>query len=201
MDIFLTLWNFKAGKSSFSTEVCQRTADLQITIWIKEVEIAKSIDEHVTSRSTTGQHNFPDFDLHDANDCVSLEESFATGSQIFDQKEGVEEQRAQKDFDRFLRGRQIAYMIYDVSSSVQHELMKQYKDVADLFSMTLQSDDVQDFDVRWVHAVLTVSEMPSDMIQEGLYKSKIGRHCSTSDCYGTVRSRNGANQGAELSRE
>ena len=72
--------------------------------------------------------------------------------------------------------------------------------LADLFSMTLQSDDVQDFDVRWVHAVLTVSEMPSDMIQEGLYKSKIGRHCSTSDCYGTVRSRNGANQGAELSQ-
>ena len=30
--------------------------------WINEVEIAKSIDELVASRSITGQPNFPDFD-------------------------------------------------------------------------------------------------------------------------------------------
>ena len=39
--------------------------------------------------------------------------------------------------------------------------------------MTLQKDDVQDFDVRWDHAPLTVSEMPSDLILEGLCKSKL----------------------------
>ena len=43
-------------------------------LWIKQVEVAKSMDELVTSRSVTGQHNFPDFDLLDG-DCVSLEES------------------------------------------------------------------------------------------------------------------------------
>ena len=37
------------------------------------------------------------------------------------------------------------------------ELVKQDKDPV---SMTLQNDDVQDFDVRWDHALLTVSEMP-----------------------------------------
>ena len=45
--------------------------------------------------------------------------------------------------------------------------------LADLVSMTLQIDDVQDFDVRWDHALLSVSEMPSDPILEGLYKSKL----------------------------
>ena len=45
--------------------------------------------------------------------------------------------------------------------------------LADLVSMTLQNDDVQDFDVRWDHALLSVSEMPSDPILEGLYKSKL----------------------------
>ena len=45
--------------------------------------------------------------------------------------------------------------------------------LADLVSMTLQSDDVQDFDVRWDHALLTVSEMPSHPILEGLYKSRL----------------------------
>ena len=51
--------------------------------------------------------------------------------------------------------------------------------------MTLQNDDVQDFDVRWDHALLSVSEMPSDPILEGLYKSKL-EFRSSSDCDGIV---------------
>ena len=45
--------------------------------------------------------------------------------------------------------------------------------LSDLFTISLQNDDVQDFDVRWDHALLSVSEMPSDMILKGLYKSKL----------------------------
>ena len=41
-----------------------------------------------------------------------------------------------------------------------------------MFSVRLQNDDVQSFDVRWDQA-LSVSDMPSDMILEGLYKSKL----------------------------
>ena len=40
-----------------------------------------------------------------------------------------------------------------------------------MFTKSLQNDDVQDFDVRWDHALLSVSDMPFDMILEGLYKS------------------------------
>ena len=54
---------FQSWKVNFRIEVCSRTADLQVTmLWIKEVEIAKSIDEIVTSRSIAGQPKFPDFD-------------------------------------------------------------------------------------------------------------------------------------------
>ena len=42
-----------------------------------------------------------------------------------------------------------------------------------LFAISLQDDDFQDFDVRWDHARLTVSEMPPDAILEGLNKSKL----------------------------
>ena len=39
---------FQSWKINFGTEVCIRTADLQVTmLWIKEVEVAKSIDELV----------------------------------------------------------------------------------------------------------------------------------------------------------
>ena len=45
--------------------------------------------------------------------------------------------------------------------------------LTDLSRRSLQIDDVQDFDVRWDHALLTVSEMPSLAILEGLCKSKL----------------------------
>ena len=36
--------------------------------------------------------------------------------------------------------------------------------LSNLFSFRLQNDDVQDFDVRWDQALLSASEMPSDVI-------------------------------------
>ena len=58
---FLDSVEFQSWKINFRTEVCLGTADLQVTIlWIKEVEIAKSIQELVTSRSITEQPKFPD---------------------------------------------------------------------------------------------------------------------------------------------
>ena len=65
-------WKFSGlhGKpklESHKNDVCTRTADPQITKhWIKEVEIAKSSDELMTSRSTVGRTDFPDFDMLDA---------------------------------------------------------------------------------------------------------------------------------------
>ena len=51
LGIFPNSVEFQSWKDNFRTEVCLRTADPQITMfWIKEVEIAKSIDELMTSR-------------------------------------------------------------------------------------------------------------------------------------------------------
>ena len=71
-------------------------------LWIKEVEIAKSIDELVTSRSIAGQHNFPDFDMLDAMIASALKKLLNTQSK-FPKRVSVEEQRAQNS-DRFSRG-------------------------------------------------------------------------------------------------
>ena len=77
--------------------------------WTKEGEIAKSIHKLMTSRSIVGRNDFPDYDMFDA----------------IRKRVSVEGQRAQK-YDRFLRRRQSANMIY--GNSVQPELMKRYKD-------------------------------------------------------------------------
>ena len=59
LGIFLDFMEFQSWKLNFRTEVCVRTAEPQVTmLWIKEVEVAKSIDELITSRSITGQQIF-----------------------------------------------------------------------------------------------------------------------------------------------
>ena len=88
----------------------------------------------------------------------------------FRKRVSVEEQRAQNS-DRFLRGRQIAYMIYEYFRATGAYEAEQ--GLSNLFSFSLQKDDVQDVDVRWDQTQVLASEMPSDVILEGFFKSKL----------------------------
>ena len=58
----------------------------------------------------------------------------------------LEEQKAQKQ-DRFLRGRQIAYLIYDYFRVIG--IQDSVENYADLFSIDLRNDDIQEFDSKW----------------------------------------------------
>ena len=88
----------------------------------------------------------------------------------FRKRVSVEEQRAQK-YNRFLRGRQIAYMIYEHFRATG--ACEAVHGLSDSFNICSQNDDVQDFDVRRDQAPLSTSDMPSDVVLEGLYKSKL----------------------------
>ena len=85
----------------------------------------------------------------------------------FKRKISLEEQKAQKE-DRFLRGRQIAYLIYEqfrvtgTDSSVEN--------YTDLFTIALRNDDIQEFDSKWDGILLSMTKIPPDDILEGLYK-------------------------------
>ena len=80
------------------------------------------------------------------------------------------EQKAQKE-DLFLRGRQIAFMIYDnFRVTGAHDTVLVF---ADLFSVTLHDDNNQEFDTRWDEALLSMSKIPSDDILKSLYKLRI----------------------------
>ena len=88
----------------------------------------------------------------------------------FKKKVSLEEQKAHKE-DRFLRGRQIAFMIYDyfrVTGANDTVL-----DYADLFSVTLHDDNIEEFDTRWDEVLLSMSKIPSDDILESLCKLRI----------------------------
>ena len=93
-------------------------------------------------------------------DAMIAQKKFLNTQSNFRKRVSVEEQRAQNS-DRFLRGRQIAYMIYEYFRATgAHEAVQ---GLSTPFAASLQNDDVQDFDVRCDHALLSVSEMSSDM--------------------------------------
>ena len=89
----------------------------------------------------------------------------------FGKKISVEEQRAQKD-NRFLRGRQIAYLIYDYFRPPGS--YDEIQGLSGLLSMELENDDIQDFDFYvWSKALLLTVDPPSDKVLEGLHVSKL----------------------------
>ena len=162
---FLTLWNFKAGKSTSKLKQVFKSADPHLTMhWIKEVEMAKSIEELMTSRSIVGRSDFADYDMLGAMIASALKRLLDKHI-LFRKRVSVEEHRAQTYY-RFLRGRHLAYMIYEhFRATGAYEAVQ---GLPDLFSIRLHNDDVQDFDVRWDQARLSASDMPSDVILEGL---------------------------------
>ena len=117
---------------------------------IKEVEMVDSLDELKSSRSVCGT-DFRNFEILDAKIASALNKIIQNSH--FKKKVSLEEQKAQKE-DRFLRGRQIALMIYDYFRVTgAHDAVLDY---VDLFSITLRND-VQEFDTRWVEILLSMS--------------------------------------------
>ena len=82
----------------------------------------------------------------------------------------LEEQKAQKQ-DRFLRGRQIAYLICEYFRVTGAN--DSFENYADLFTIVLRKGDIQEFDSKWDGILLTKTKIPSDDILEGLYKLRI----------------------------
>ena len=69
----------------------------------------------------------------------------------------VDDQEAQKE-DRFLRGRQIAYLIYEYFRVTgANDSVENY---ADLFTIVLRNGDIQEFDSKWDGILLSMTKIP-----------------------------------------
>ena len=167
-DKFPTPATFACWKIRFKTEVCTCSQfPTEAMQWIKEVELVYSVDELRSSSSTRGI-SMPNFEVLDARIASALNKIIHNSQ--FKRRISLEEQKAQKE-DRFLRGRQIAYLIYDhfrVTGS--HDSVENY---TDLCTIILQIDDIQEFDSKWDGILLSMTKIPPDDILEGLYKLRI----------------------------
>ena len=109
-DKFPTPATFSCWKIRFKTEVCTCSQfPTEAMQWIKEVELVDSVDELRSSSSIRGI-SMPNFEVLDAKIASALNKIIHNSH--FRRKISLEEQTAQKE-DRFLRGRQIAYLIYE----------------------------------------------------------------------------------------
>ena len=86
----------------------------------------------------------PDFEVLDAR--IASAQNRIIHNSHFKRRVSLEEEKAQKQ-DRFLRGRQIAYLIYEYFRATgANDSVENY---ADLFTIVLRNDDIQEFDSKW----------------------------------------------------
>ena len=164
-DKFPTPATFACWKIRFKTEVCTCSRfPTEAMQWIKEVELVDSVDELRSSSSIRGI-SMPNFEVLGARIASALNKIIQNSQ--FKRRISLEEQKAQKE-DRFLRGRQIAYLIYDhFRVTGTHDSVENY---TDLFTIVLRNDDIQEFDSKWDGILLSLTKIPHDDILEGLYK-------------------------------
>ena len=127
-DKFPTPAIFACWKIRLKTEVstCSQSPT-EAMLWIKEVELVDSVDELRSSSSIRGI-SMPNFEVLDARIASALNK-IIHNSQFRRKIQSGGTKKAQKE-DRFLRGRQIAYLIYDhfrVTGS--HDAVENYTDL------------------------------------------------------------------------
>ena len=135
-------------------------------LWINEVEMVDSVDDRKSSRSMRGIQ-MPNVEVLDAK-IASAPNRIIHNTQS-KRKVSLEEQK-DPNKDRFLRGKQIANLIYEYFWVIgANDSVGNY---ADLFTVVLRNDDIQEFDSKWDEILLSMTKIPSDDILEGLYKLK-----------------------------
>ena len=101
----------------------------------------------------------PNFEVLDARIASALNRIIHNSH--FKRRISLEEQKAQKQ-DRFLRGRQIAYLIYEYFRVTgANDSVENY---ADLFTIGLRNDDIQEFDSKWDGFLLSMTKKNHLMI-------------------------------------
>ena len=131
------------------------------------MEMVDSVDDLRSSSSIRGI-SMPNFEVLDARIASALNKIIHNSH--FKRRISLEEQKVQKQ-DRFLRGRQIAYLIYDhFRVTGIHDSVENF---ADLLTISLRNDDIQEFDSKWDGILLSMTKIPPDDILEGLYKLRI----------------------------
>ena len=167
---FPTLSTFSCWKIRFKTQISACSSfHPEAMSWIKEVEMVDLVDDFLNHRAQSRVTLISRILRCWMRGLPLLLNKIIQNSR-FKKTVSLEDQKAQKE-DRFFRGRQIAYLIYDYFRVTDaHDTVVDY---ADLFSITLRNDDFQECDTRWYAILLSMTKIPPDVVLESLYKLRI----------------------------
>ena len=113
----------------------------------------------------------PNFEVLDARIASALNRIIHNSK--FKRRISLEEQKAQK-VERFLRERQIAYLIYEYFRVTgANDSVENYADLLTIGHIGHRNDDIQEFDSKRDGILLSMTKIPPDDILEGLYKLRI----------------------------
>ena len=119
------------------------------------MELVDSVDDLRSSSSTRGT-SMPNFEVFDARIASAVNKVIHNSH--FRRKISLEEKKAQKE-DRFLRGRQIAYLIYEQFRVTGTD--DSVENYTDLFTIVLRNDHIQEFDSKWDGILFVYDENPA----------------------------------------
>ena len=97
----------------------------------------------------------PDFEVLDAKIASALNRIIHNSH--FKRRVSLEERKAQKE-DRFLRGRQITYLMYEYFRVIG--ATDSVHNYADLFTIAVRNDDIQEFHSKWDGILLSMTKIP-----------------------------------------
>ena len=138
----LEVQKLEAQLQNWSLHANNRTSDHN-AVWVKEVEAAKSIDE--LRDWLQRPHCFPDFDMLDAVVASASKKLLNTQSNFRKRREVSKSKRTQNSAPISCEEDKLhAWSTSIVRTTRAYEAVQ---GLSDLFAMSLQNDDVQDFDV------------------------------------------------------
>ena len=136
--------------------------------WIKEVEMATSIDDLETSTSTFGQ-KYPNFEMLDARIATGLRKLISNSNSRERERSSSRIRNLRKGTDFFVE--ENFFMLNEhFRMTGTHETRL---NVNDHINVQLRGDDVQGFDTMWDDVLLSIQEVPSDSILESFLQYTI----------------------------
>ena len=164
-DKFPTPATFACWKIRFKTEVCTCSQfPTEAMLSIKEVELVDSVDDLNSSCSVRGMH-FPNFEMLDARIASALNKIIQNSHFKKNGQSGGTKSTKSGPFPSWKTDRLPDLRILRVigaNDSVEN--------CADLFTIVLRNDDIQEFDSKWDGILLSMTKIPPDDILESLYK-------------------------------
>ena len=135
--------------------------------WIKEVELVDSVDELRSSSSTRGL-SIPNFEVLDARIASALNKIIHNSQFKKENQSGGTKGPEAGPFPSRQTDCLLDLRYFRVTGI--HDSVENY---ADLFTISLRNDDIQEFDSKWDGILLSMTKIPPDEILEGLYKLRI----------------------------